>query len=89
MSVTTLHPEEVRARLRIVHGSLEAFADSQGIKSQVVRDLLRGQSSTAHAIVAEALGLEPDQLKISRRSTIVERHSNGGAKAHRLNAEAR
>ncbi|MDH7971743.1 hypothetical protein QH494_06065 [Sphingomonas sp. AR_OL41] len=89
MSVTTLHPEEVRARLRIVHGSLEAFADSRKIKSQLVRDLLRGQSSTAHPIVAEALGFEPDQLKISRRSTVVERHSNAAPKAHRLNAAAR
>jgi lambda repressor-like predicted transcriptional regulator len=89
MSVTTLHPEVVRARLRIVHGSLENFAESKGIKSQAVRDLLRGQSSTAHAIVAEALGLEPDQLKISRRSTIVESHSNDEPRAHRLNAAAR
>jgi lambda repressor-like predicted transcriptional regulator len=89
MSVTTLHPEEVRARLRIVYGTMEAFAASQDINSQVVRDLLRGQSSTAHAIVAKALGFEPDQLKISRHSTIVERHSNGDAKAHRLNAGAR
>lgn len=89
MSVTTLHPEVVRARLRIVHGSLENFAESKGIKSQAVRDLLRGQSSTAHAIVAEALGLEPDQLKISRRSTTVESHSNDEPRAHRLNAAAR
>jgi lambda repressor-like predicted transcriptional regulator len=89
MSVTTLHPEVVRARLRIIHGSLEKFAESNEIKSQAVRDLLRGQSSTAHDVVAKALGFEPDQLKISRRSTIVESHSNDGANAHRLNVAAR
>lgn len=84
MSVTTLHPEEVRAKLRIAFGSLERFAAARNVKSQLIRDYLRGQSHVAHDIIAEAIGLEPDQLQVSRRSTNVESHSKAADAPHRL-----
>jgi len=62
---------------------MEAFAAAKQVKSQLIRDCLRGQSGVAHRIIAEALGLDPDHLVISR-STNVEVHSKAGSASHRL-----
>ena len=66
MTKTVMHKEDVKAVLRKRYGSLEAFATARGVKSQAVRDLLRGKARGAVAEVAKELGLKPDQLKISQ-----------------------
>jgi lambda repressor-like predicted transcriptional regulator len=89
MSSVTMHPEAVKAAIRMRHGTLAAFAAHNRLEAQAVRDLLRGMSSTAKPFVAALLGVEPDQLSISRDSTDVEAHSKSLGAPHRLNAEAR
>jgi lambda repressor-like predicted transcriptional regulator len=89
MSVVTLHREVVKAEIRMRHGSIEAFAEAHGLKSQVVRDLLRGQSAAAKEAVADLLGVDAEHLIITRDSTHVERSSTTGKRSHRLNAGAR
>lgn len=89
MSSLTMHPEAVKAAIRMRHGTLAAFAAIHKLEAQAVRDLLRGMSTTAKPHVAELLGVEADQLVISRNSTGVESLSKTQPSAHRLNAEAR
>lgn len=88
-SVVTLHPETVKAALRVRYGALTIFAAKHGLKAQAVRDTLRGMSTTAIPQMAAELGIPADQLIISRDSTDVELHSSADASPHRLNAEAR
>lgn len=83
-----MHPEAVKAAIRIKYGTLAAFAAAHKLEAQQVRDLLRGMSSAAKPAVAALLGIAPDQLVISRDSTLVEAHSKLAASPHRLNAEA-
>ncbi|MEO7688778.1 MAG: helix-turn-helix domain-containing protein [Sphingomonas sp.] len=84
-----MHPEAVKAAIRMQHGTLAAFAAKHRLEAQAVRDLLRGTSSTAKALVAEMLGVEPDQLIISKDSTDVDGDSKPAAAAHSLIAAAR
>jgi lambda repressor-like predicted transcriptional regulator len=84
MSSVTMHPEAVKAAIRMRHGTLAAFAASHRLEAQAVRDLLRGMSSTAKPYVEQLLGIEPDHLVISRDSTVVESHSKVVAPSHRL-----
>lgn len=88
MSVT-MHREAVKAEIRIRFGSLEGFALANGLKSQSVRDLLRGQSDRAKPAVARLLGIDADQLTITDGSTDVESSSTGTAALHRQNAGGR
>lgn len=85
----TVHPEEVKAKIRIAFGSFAVFAEAHGLNDQQIRDCLRGMSVTAKPAIAELLGVDPDQLHISRNSTAVESASSKPAAPHRLNAEAR
>jgi lambda repressor-like predicted transcriptional regulator len=89
MPSVTMNPEAVKAAIRIKHGSMEAFAATAGLKSQAVRDFLRGQSARAKPAVAELLGVDPDHLVLSTDSTNVEIGNTSEDGAHRLNAEAR
>jgi lambda repressor-like predicted transcriptional regulator len=86
---TVIHREDVKAAIRIKHGSLESFADAHDLTSQSVRDLLRGKSNRAKAHVASLLGVDPDQLTITDHSTDVDSSSTGSNASHRLNAAAR
>ncbi len=63
---TTLHPERVKAEIRMKHGTLVAFASASGLKSEQVRDYLRGRSSAARTAVADLLGVDADQLVLQR-----------------------
>ncbi len=89
MSSVTMHPEAVKAAIRMRHGTLTAFAGVHRLKAQAVRDLLRGMSSTAKPHVAELLGVAPDQLVISQDSTDVEGNSKALVPLHSLNAEGK
>ena len=88
MSDVSLHPEKVRAILRMRYGTMGRFAERYGLSEYALRDLLRGHSSTAKAAVAKELGIKPDQLTISRHSTNVEFVTKSRKRKHRLNAEA-
>lgn len=89
MSEAVFHPEEVRAILRMRYTTLEGFADAKGIKSQAVRDFLRGESRSAARIIAKELGVDPKHLTLSKGSTNVDLDSSGRGKAHRQNAGAK
>jgi len=84
-----MHPEVVKAAIRMRHGTMAAFAAVHGFEAQAVRDCLRGSSSTAKPAVAELLGVKPDQLVISRDSTNASNDSDTDGATHRLIAEAR
>lgn len=81
MLPVAIHPEVVKAAIRMKCGSLRAFAEQSGLKEQAVRDLLRGTSNTAKKAAAELLGVDADQLTISRN---VESLSKVELTAHRL-----
>lgn len=84
-----IHREHVKAAIRVEHGSLEAFADHAGLKSQQVRDTLRGTSSSALLAIAKLLGANADHLKIVRGSTLVECDNTAKPAPHRLNSVGR
>ncbi|CAN5453634.1 hypothetical protein BH09PSE4_BH09PSE4_13810 [soil metagenome] len=86
MSSVTMHPEAVKAAIRMRHGTLAAFAALHRLEAQAVRDLLRGMSTTAKPHVAALLGVDPEHLVISRDSTVVESNSKRAKPAHRQNA---
>lgn len=89
MSDLSLHPEKVRAILRMRYGTMERFSKSYGLKRYALRDFLRGQSSTAKGAVAKELGVKPHQLTVSKTSTNVEFDSTPAKRRHRQNAEVR
>ena len=71
------------------YGTMERFADQRGLKSQAVRDFLRGTSSTAKDAVAKELGIDPVHFELSHNSTNVDAVSKARTITHRQNAEAR
>lgn len=89
MSSVIMHPEAVKAVIRMRHGTLAAFAAVHRLKADAVRDTLRGTSSTAKPHVAELLGVDPDHLVISKDSTNAESDSKLEPAPHSLNAVAR
>lgn len=87
MSVT-LHPEQVKAEIRMRFKTLGKFAEASGLTEEQVRDYLRCKSNAARGAVADLLGIDPDHLNLSRTvpkrgivSAVVEA-------AHRQNAGA-
>ena len=61
-----MHPEEVKAAIRIRHGTLKQFAEDAQLTEDQVRDYLRGRSSTAHDAVAKLLKVAPKHLVLRR-----------------------
>lgn len=68
--LTTLHPERVKAEIRMRCGTLKRFAEQNEMPEERVRDYLRGRSKTAHAAVAKLLDINPDHLTLSRKVSI-------------------
>ena len=88
MSVTLVHPEDIRAELRKRHGTVNAFALARGVKPQAIADFLRGRTSKPVArIIADELGL--DEVHVGVPQSMNMDDSADVAGAHRLNAEAR
>lgn len=54
MLADTLHREDIKAILRKRHGTMQAFADACGLKSQAIADFLRGRTSAHVADLVEA-----------------------------------
>ncbi len=88
MSVT-LHPERVKAEIRMRHGTLRQFAEASGLKEEQVRDYLRARSGTAHIAVAKLLGIDPDHLALSRSVPVRGLDTAIAETAQHLNAEAK
>lgn len=86
----TIHREDVKAALRKRYGSIENFATLVGMEAQAVRDLLRGKSNAAKAVVAKELGVAVDHLTIVTDIVPVCGANSSTAKpAHRQNAGAK
>ncbi|MEZ5709686.1 MAG: helix-turn-helix domain-containing protein [Blastomonas sp.] len=81
-----VHPEDVKAEIRKRFGTIENFAKIKGLKPTLVHDFLRGKSHTVSRIVADSIGLNPDQFVISRDSINLDGHSKAVSLAHRLNS---
>jgi Ner family transcriptional regulator len=55
-----LHPEEIKARLRMKYGSMSAFEITRGLPKDSVRDALKNGRPRIERAIAEALGLTPE-----------------------------
>jgi len=85
-----IHKEDIKAALRKQFGTINAFQEANGLRGQAVRDLLRGQSSTAKEAVARVMGVDPDHFVItSSRFPLCGAHSNRRRRSHRLNGGAK
>jgi len=97
MGTPTSHPETIKARLRIRHGSLLAFEKAAKLKANSVKDVLRGRRSapTERAISKELRQPLHVLFPARYRAPKVERHestkvdnNSSSAVVHRLNARA-
>ena len=82
-----MHPEDIKAGLRKLHGTVKAFEAARELAADSVRDVLRGKSSrrTAEAIAAE-LG-EPLTKVFPNRFVDADReHTSRNRDAHGLSA---
>ena len=88
-----LHREEIKARLRMIHGSVVAFEQARGLPAKSVKDVLRGRASRATAeAIARELGVPLHVVSsIYRERTPSPKGDNSdlSREAHRLSAEAR
>lgn len=84
-----MHPEAVKAAIRIKYGSVRAFAAKRGLTRDSVVDLLRGKSTTAKEAVAEVLGVDPVHLEITTKSANAELVSTDDLPAHPLSEVAK
>ncbi len=57
-----LHPEEIKARIRIKCGSLVAFERKAGLPAGSVRDALRNGRPDVEKAIARLIGLTPEKL---------------------------
>lgn len=81
------HPEIIKARIRMVHGTIVAFEKANGISRDSVRGLLGGRPlrRTANAI-AKLMGVSMDELFPGRFMPPV--YKSRKRDAHRLNKKA-
>lgn len=79
-----LHPELIKARIRMRHGSVAAFELANGLPRRSVRDVLRGRSIRRAAVaVAKFLDVEPNDLFPGRYPAADNTSPSGDS--HRLN----
>lgn len=84
-----MHPEDIKAALRKVHGTVKAFEVAKGLPVDAVRDVLRGKASrrTAEAI-AECLGKPIKTLFPGRFGDRNRDHISRKRESHRLSRTA-
>lgn len=85
-----VHPELIKAHLRIHYGSLEKFEKKKGLPSRAVSQVLTGKAgrSTAEAIADELrIPLHRVSTHYYKLATTVA-YRRKASRAHRLNAEA-
>jgi len=82
-----MHPELIKARIRMAHGSVAAFESKKGLPHRSVRDVLRGRSVRRAAdALAEFLG-EP-LSKVFPGRFINDDCKSPKGDSHRLNRQA-
>ena len=82
-----LHPEIIKARIRMAHGSVAAFEVQQGLPKRSVRDVLRGRS-VRRAAVALAKFLGEPMGKVFPGRFIIDDCKSPDGDSHRLNKKA-
>lgn len=57
-----MNKERIKAELRILDGSMKAFAEKRGVDERVIRRALILPQPRAEKVIAEALGTTPETL---------------------------
>lgn len=82
-----LHPELVKARIRIAHGSVAAFEKANDLPARSVRDVLRGRPNRRVVeALARFLGVKPARLNFG--GPINTHSTSPKGDSHRLNKRA-
>jgi lambda repressor-like predicted transcriptional regulator len=86
-----LHPEEIKARLRMRYGTLKKFAEEKGFDPQATSRVLAGVPWLVPAqAIADELGIPLHRVSsYYYRKLIADPVRRKRQTAHRLNAEAR
>jgi lambda repressor-like predicted transcriptional regulator len=83
-------PEDIRAALRKIHGTLARFERARNLPSTSARDVLRGRAVTQTAqAIADELGATVELLFPGRFKSHNRDNSQTAAASHFQNAEAR
>jgi lambda repressor-like predicted transcriptional regulator len=89
MAKRKLHPEEVKARLRMKHGSMTAFENANGLSRGAVCDALRGKSNRTLRLIAEAIGISNRSIETEPKPGRTVKTTSDFSEFHRLNDGAR
>ncbi|HEX7821083.1 MAG TPA: helix-turn-helix domain-containing protein [Sphingobium sp.] len=86
-----LHPEEIKARLRMRYGTLKSFAETKGFEAQAVTRVLAGIPWLVPAqAIADELGIPLHRVSsYYYRKIVSDPIRRKRSIAHRLNAGAR
>lgn len=85
--MTPLHPEIIKARIRMAHGSVARFEQASNLPHRSVRDVLRGRiNRRAAEALAKFIGKPVAELFPGRY--IVGDYKSPNGDSHRLNAKA-
>jgi lambda repressor-like predicted transcriptional regulator len=86
----SLHPEEIKAAIRMRFGSLRAFEEAKGLPDQSTRDVLRGRAVRRTALaISETVGIPLDDLFPGRFLSHIRDNNAVATIPHRINAGAR
>ncbi|WP_155908423.1 helix-turn-helix domain-containing protein [Asticcacaulis sp. YBE204] len=89
MAKRKLHPEEVKARLRINHGSMTAFEEANGLNRGATNDALRGKSKSTLKVIAQSLGISETSIKAGPKPGTCEKSISDFSENHCLNDGAK
>lgn len=86
-----MHPEEIKAAVRMTGVTLTALAIKAGLSESACRSALRKRTRRADQAIADQIGRPLEEIWPSRYATRHERDQSSDlrATAHRLTAEAR
>ena len=59
---TNAHPEQVKAKIRMRYGSIEALAKRIDVKACTLRQALRRRTPLGNRAIATALGKRPEEI---------------------------
>lgn len=62
MRVTGLHPEEIKAAIRMSAGTVRAFEENNGLKAGAVADAMRKGRPHVERIIANLIGRSPEEI---------------------------
>ncbi|QLC25119.1 transcriptional regulator [Parasphingopyxis algicola] len=85
-----LHPIDIKARLKKLHGSVLAFERARGLPPESVRDVLRGRSNRRVATaIAKELDLDIHSVFPGPHESRKRDDNAGNGVAHHQNSEPR